>query len=263
MTELLPVPGIPALRMDECLVITDLHIGVEAHLRSKGFNLVSRTEEMLKTIIEAAGTQCSRLIIIGDVKDSVPGMTRQEYREIPRFFDTLLEHFDAIDVVRGNHDTGIEEFLPGRVNICPATGITYMNVGLCHGHTWPSAKVMSSDVLVMGHDHPAVMFKDGVGKRTNEPCWVKGRFKEGAADKRCPMLPASFIIVPAFNRILGGSPVNVIGEPLLGPIMGGDLLDLNNADLFLLDGICLGKRTDLMVTGREPPRRAPRMGLED
>ena len=30
-----PVPGIPALKVDETLVIGDLHIGVEAHLGKK------------------------------------------------------------------------------------------------------------------------------------------------------------------------------------------------------------------------------------
>ena len=114
----------------------------------------------------------------------------------------------------------------------------------------------------MGHDHPAVMFKDGVGRRMTEPCWVRGRFKEGVEDERYPFLPESFVIVPAFNRMLGGSPVNVIGEPLLGPVMGGGLLDIDDAELFLLDGLCLGRRGDMMVTGRDPPRRRPDIGPE-
>lgn len=263
MTEIQPVYDTPALKVENCLVIGDLHIGVESHLRSKGFHLVSRTSDMHDTIIDVADDDITRLIVIGDVKDSVPGSTKQEYKEIPDFFESLFERFDMIDVVRGNHDTSIEEFLPGRVRIRPATGLKLGDVGFIHGHTWPSEEVMDCDTLIMAHNHPTVMFKDGVGRRTTEPCWFRGRFVEGASDSRFHNLPERFIVVPAFNRMLGGSPVNVIDEELLGPVLNSGLLDLDNAHLYLLDGIDLGRRCDLMVTGKDysryrdsPKRRA-------
>ena len=249
MTEIQPVYDVPALTVENCLVIGDLHIGVESHLRSKGFHLISRTSDMHDTIIDSADDDVTRLIVIGDVKDSVPGSTKQEYREIPDFFEELSERFDTIDVVRGNHDTGIEEFLPGRVNIRPATGMTVGDVGFIHGHTWPSEEVMSSRFLVMAHNHPAVMFRDGVGRQTTEPCWLRGRFNTGSND-RYPKLPEGFIVVPAFNRMLGGSPVNTVGDELLGPVLNSGLLGLDDAHLYLLDGIDLGRRADLMIEGR-------------
>jgi Predicted ICC-like phosphoesterases len=247
--DLQPVHGIPALRADEYLVIGDLHIGVESHLRSKGFHIVSHTDDLFNSVIEAAGTTARKLIVLGDVKDSVPGSSKQEYREIPVFFERLLDMFDSIDVVRGNHDTNIEEFLPGHVRIRPASGMKVDNIGFVHGHTWPSKDVMTSETLVMAHDHPSVMFRDGVGRQATEPCWVKGNFNPPASE-RYDVLPTNFIITPAFNRMLGGSPVNILDEPLLGPIMGGDLLDLDNSMIYLLDGLCLGKRSDLMIKGR-------------
>jgi len=54
--------------------------------------------------------------------------------------------------------------------------------------------------------------------------------------------------------MLGGSPVNVKGEDLLGPILNSDLLDLDDAHLYLLDGIDLGKRSSNMIVGRENTR---------
>ena len=246
--DLQPVHGIPALRADEYLVIGDLHIGIESHLRAKGFHLASRTDYMLDQIIEAAGSSANRLIVLGDVKDSVPGSTKQEYKEIPTFFERLLERFDTVDVVRGKHDTNIEEFLPEQVKIRPASGMKIEGVGFVHGHTWPSAEVMTAETLVMAHDHPAVMFRDGVGRQVNEPCWVRGMFKD-IPSERYDTVPKNFIIVPAFNKMLGGSPVNIVGEPLLGPIMGGELLDLENSTVHLLDGVDLGKLSGLMVTG--------------
>ena len=253
MTEIQPIYGIPALMVGCTLVIGDLHIGVESHLRKKGFHLVSHTRDMIDAILEAAGDDANRLVVIGDVKDSVPGSTKQEYAEIPDFFEELSERFDIIDVVRGNHDTGIEEFLPSRVNIRPATGMKIDDVGLIHGHTWPSPEVMDCETLVMAHNHPSVMFRDGVGRQMTEPCWVKGEFKEASSD-RFLSLPKRFIVVPAFNRMLGGSPVNTIGDELLGPLLNSDLLDMDNAHLYLLDGIDLGRRADLMIQGRDMSR---------
>ena len=108
---------------------------------------------------------------------------------------------------------------------------------------------MSSRFLVMAHNHPAVMFRDGVGRQTTEPCWLRGRFNAGSND-RYPKLPEGFIVVPAFNRMLGGSPVNTVGDELLGPVLNSGLLDLDDAHLYLLDGIDLGRRADLMIEGR-------------
>ena len=254
--DLQPVYGIPALKADTNLVIGDLHIGVESHLRSKGFHLVSHTSDMFNAIMEASEDDVNRLIVIGDVKDSVPGSTKQEYAEIPDFFERLFERFDIIDVVRGNHVTQIEEFLPSRVKIRPASGLKIGDTGFIHGHTWPSEDVMDCRTLVMAHNHPAVMFCDGVGRHMTEPCWFRGSFN-GTPDGRYPKLPERFLVIPAFNRMLGGSPVNVIGEDLLGPVLNSDLLDLDNARLYLLDGIDLGKRSDLMVSGRENNRFRP------
>jgi len=251
--ELQPVYGVPALKAGNNLVICDLHIGVESHLRAKGFHLVSHTSDMHQAILDAADDDINRLIVIGDVKDSVPGSTKQEYAEIPDFFESLFERFDSIDVVRGNHDTMIEEFLPPRVRIRPASGIKVEDVGLVHGHTWPSEEVMDCDTLVLGHNHPAVMFRDGVGRQMTEPCWFRGEFVRSENEKY-GKLPKRFIVVPAFNRMLGGSPVNVTGEDLLGPILNSDLLGLDDAHLYLLDGIDLGKRSNNMIKGRENSR---------
>lgn len=250
-----PICGIPALRVDDTFIIADLHIGVEAHLMKKGFHLVSRTEEMFNCIFEMS-SGCDHLIILGDVKDAVPGTSKQEYREIPDFFERLLRIFDNVDLVRGNHDTNIEEFMPKGIRIRPASGMRIGDIGYIHGHTWPSEEVMECDTLVMAHEHPAVMFRDGVGKQSTEPCWVRGKFRSGG--DRYEKYPSSFIIVPAFNRMLGGSPMNVNNGSFLGPLINNEFMDLDNASMYLLDGIYLGKRSDLMVDDRYEKRNQKR-----
>jgi putative SbcD/Mre11-related phosphoesterase len=243
-----PVHGHPALRVDNIIVIGDLHIGVESHLRTKGFHLPSRTSAMMNDLLEISG-DATRLIVLGDVKDSVPGSTKQEYAEIPDFFHKMLERFDIVDVVVGNHDTQIEEFLPKHVNIHPATGLRIDDVGFVHGHTWPSADVMSSRALIMAHNHPTVMFRDGVGKRTTEQCWFRAAFTD--AKSNYAERPEEVMMIPSFNRLLGGSPVNVREEGFLGPLMNSELIDIDDGKVFLLDGVCLGRRKNLIVQGRD------------
>ena len=247
MTDIQPIHGIPALRVDNAMVIADLHIGLEAQLISKGFHITSRTEDMFDCIIDNA-SDCSKLIVLGDVKNSVPGSSKQEYREIPDFFCRLTEHFNSVTVVRGNHDTNIEEYLPPEVHTAPASGLKIGDVGFIHGHTWPSADVMSCDTLVLAHNHPAMYFVDGVKKQTAEPCWLRGNFVSGG--DRYLEHPRSFIVVPAFNRILGGSPVNAENGEFLGPLMKPEFMDLDDAGIYLLDGIYLGKRKDNLVKCR-------------
>ncbi|MBO4797359.1 MAG: metallophosphoesterase family protein [Candidatus Methanomethylophilaceae archaeon] len=248
MTLLQPVYGVPALSSGEYLVIGDLHIGLESHLFSKGFRVASRTGDMLASVLEAAGDDISRLIVLGDVKDSVPGSTKQEYAEIPDFFESLFERFERIDVVKGNHDTRIEEFLPPAVKIHSAAGLRIGDVGLVHGHRWPSEDVMACRTLVMAHNHPAVMFVDGIGKATTEPCWIRGNFKEKSG-AGFSVLPERYITIPAFNRMLGGSPMNSADTEPIGPLLGSGLIDFDDADFYLLDGVYLGKRRDLITKG--------------
>jgi hypothetical protein len=158
----------------------------------------------------------------------------------------MLERFDIVDVVTGNHDTKIENFLPKHVNVHPASGLRINDVGMAHGHMWPSADVMTSKTLITAHNHPTVMFVDGVGKRTTEQCWFRMSF--AGTDG----IPEEMIMMPSFNRLLGGSPVNVATEGFLGPIMNSPSVieNIGDASVFLLDGICLGKRKDLMVKGK-------------
>jgi hypothetical protein len=110
---------------------------------------------------------------------------------------------------------------------------------------------MSKRALVMAHNHPAVLFRDGVGHTTTERCWLRCRFKEGA-HARYPELPEEVIVVPSLNRSLQGSPVNLICGHQIGPLFGKGMIDLENAQAYLLDGIHLGSVKSLMV--KKPKR---------
>ncbi|MBP7087542.1 MAG: metallophosphoesterase, partial [Methanomassiliicoccales archaeon] len=159
-----PIPDRPVLELvgeERVLCVGDLHIGIEADMRFRGVIVPSQTHRMEKELKDLA-EGVDRLVVIGDVKHQVPGSTKQEHIEVPRFFNSLLNHYPRIDLVKGNHDTDIERMLPSRVTVHDQGGFVMDDVGFVHGHAWPSEEVMSSRLLVMGHNHPAVIFEDGL-----------------------------------------------------------------------------------------------------
>ena len=73
----------PALVIEDelrLLIVADLHFGIEADLAAHGLHFKSRSadrlDHLLKTIDKADPDQ---LIILGDLKHSIPSLTRQEY----------------------------------------------------------------------------------------------------------------------------------------------------------------------------------------
>ena len=211
-----PIPDHLALEVigdERVLVVGDLHLGLESELRCAGVHMPSQTHKMERELI-SLGHDKDRLIILGDVKNKVPGSTHQEFAELPGFFRKMKRSFASVDLVRGNHDTNMEDLVPEGVDVHPATGFALNGVGYVHGHTWPSPEVMSMDTLIMAHNHPAVALQDSLGNVMKEPCRVRFR-TEGGTSKRYLELPKEVIMVPAFNRCLGGSPINIVGRKLL------------------------------------------------
>ncbi len=260
MMSAMPIVGRPilSLRDEGILVVGDLHIGVESGLGARGIHVPSQTFMMEEEIAQTADGH-QRLVVIGDVKHQVPGSTPQEHKEVPRFFELALNLFEQVDVVRGNHDAGLEPFLPEGVIVHPASGLKIGELGLIHGHTWPSTEVMASKLMVMAHNHPVLQFRDGVGHRSNEPCWV--RFHKTHDQGRYLQIPEETILIPALNRALGGSPVNLEGRKLLGPLFRKGLLDPSDGIAYLLDGMKVGKVGDLMVPAKERRSKSGRKRL--
>jgi len=258
-----PIPDKLALEIEDAkaVCIGDMHIGLESELRSKGVHVPSQTYQMERELIRLSHGR-ERVILLGDIKNKVPGSSRQEYAEIPRFIKALQRHYGQVDVVRGNHDTNIEEFMPEGVHVHPASGFALGDVGFTHGHTWPSPEVMSCRYLVMAHNHPTVALEDSLGNISKEPCWVRFPINKNMV-KRYVEVPEEVILLPAFNRSLGGSPVNIKGGKLLGPMFSDGMLDVGKGKVYLTDGIYLGTIEDLMVRSTTRVRTLPRRDRQD
>jgi putative SbcD/Mre11-related phosphoesterase len=270
-----PVVPYPALllrgKADRSLIISDLHIGWEASLAEQGLHIPSQAKkhaEKLRLIIEETGS--TRLIILGDVKHKVARVGLSEWGDVPSFFHELLEFVEEIYVVPGNHDGNLEALIPERVRIFPVHGLTIDNeVGLIHGHAWPKPEILGCGTIVMGHLHPMIRLLDTGGSSTTHQVWLRassvgevfarnflnhlGRKLEG--DVRAAMRQhfnvtlgnPQCIFVPSFNSLLSGQVLNRfegrtrLGKAYTGPLLRSNGIQLMEAEVYLLDGVYLGR----------------------
>lgn len=258
---------------DRTLVISDLHMGWEVQLSEQGIHIPSQMTRMLNRLLKIMElTRPKTLVILGDVKHTVARVELEEWRDIPRFFEALTGRVPNIMVVPGNHDGNLEALTPMGVKICSPSGIVVDGVGLLHGHAWPSPSLLECESLVMGHVHPTLFLKDSLGYGFAKQIWVKANldveemirsylkysrveWKGGDAvdvfRERFGTSPKArrVVVMPSFNDLMGGKPLNRAGSTrgdYLGPLM--KFMDLNEADIHLLDGSYMGRLKLLRLT---------------
>jgi len=257
------------------LLIADPHLGWEMQLQEKGIHVPSQTTKILNKLTAIiAEYKPDRLVILGDVKYTVVSHEFGEWRDIPDFFKKLESSIGSIAVVRGNHDANLEALLPEKVDFLPATGAIVGDVGVFHGHKWPSPELLGCKTLVMGHLHPVVVFRDPTGCKITRQVWMKAKCDTEALAKillqknkvrnegsvaetlekhfSIKAKTEEIFIMPSFNDFLGGRPVNETrprnetgSEALIGPVLRSEAVDVDESELYLLDGTYLGTLNQL------------------
>ncbi len=255
--EILPIHNTRALKIElegeKVLIVADLHIGISAELAKKGIEIPSQAKKIEKKLIRLIEKEKSdRLFLLGDIKHNIPITSWEEWSNLPGFFSKLNDK-TRVEVIPGNHDGDIEGLITKNIILHGPEGTTVGNgkVGLIHGHAWPAPKLLEAEEIIMGHNHPIIEFKDNLGGRVTEPAWIRGkiipekfpkRFQKHLEGKR----PPKITIIPAFSELVGGGAINrEIPEKLLGPLFKSGAIDLEEAEVYLLDGTFLGKLKNL------------------
>ncbi|HIH74887.1 MAG TPA: metallophosphoesterase [Methanosarcina sp.] len=256
LPEIIPIleePALTAKNTETALVIADIHLGIEWDLYRSGINLPSRMKERLDRILQYVQiVSPDRIVLLGDVKHNVPQVSWQEKDEIPHFLETLAG-YAHVDIIPGNHDGGIEFLFSGQkdIKVHSARGAVLDGIGYFHGHTWPAPELLGASHVITAHNHPTVRFTDTLGYSIVEPAWIRTKFKAEILKERFGNLdfenrnywadPEVFIM-PAFNELCGGVPFNEsTQEDLLGPVFSSGGIELENAEVYLLDGTRLGQ----------------------
>ncbi len=244
------VPGEAALLFSEpgssALLVSDLHLGLEKELAKKGFRVPSYTVKMVDRIRNLAEAhRPEKIVILGDVKHTVGRVEDIDWGVIPWFFETMLDLFPAVEVVPGNHDGSIKTVLPRKVVLHPSAGAVVgkgrSKVGVAHGHAWPSPEAIATRNLVIGHSHFTYEMRDSLGTRSRDAVWVFARYDLArmmakAGYKSRAKGEGELRVMPPFNRMVGGQPINVGKSFEFGPVLSSGAISIEKADVFLLDG---------------------------
>ncbi|MCK9579379.1 MAG: metallophosphoesterase [Methanoregula sp.] len=234
------LPGGPAavIENDErILVIADLHFGIEADLAAHGLHFRSRSETRLERVFHTIDeADPDRLVLLGDIKHSIPSLTWQEYHELPKILGALRDKIPLV-VFPGNHDIGIERFLiAGEIH--PGEGAVIDGVGYLHGHMYP-APDLAGHLLVIGHHHPQISLKDEVGCALQGPAYIRAEVDcERLGLKNRPDDPITrALFFPAFNEIAGYDITRIVNDPF-SPI--SRCMKKDGAEIILADGTYIG-----------------------
>jgi metallophosphoesterase superfamily enzyme len=264
---LTPWPAMLVEGDERMLLSADFHLGIEYELAKMGINIPYQTDRFLDELINLIKEfKPDRLLLLGDIKHGVPITSFQEKREIPKFFGVLQELVDQVDVARGNHDGNIQNLVPEGIKIHPSRGFKIgekFKLSVLHGHAWPYPLLLDCDLMVLGHNHPTVLLNTPLGVHISQRVWIRGRLdsvklaetylQQARVESYEEPLRAfnehfdieiknpKLVIMPTFNDLMGGLPINSeTPKSLLGPLFRSGAVDIEDFDVYLLDGTYLG-----------------------
>lgn len=176
-----------------------MHVGLESELGDKGVTVRSRlVDEMQDELLSLVSSKgADGLVLLGDIKNTIGAISRQEWDDVPRLFKKLSSAAD-IYLVPGNHDGNIRHLVPDSVNVIGSRGMVIEDTLFLHGHSMPSDARSQVSRIVMGHLHPVFMKRGSVvnGQRV----WVYLQAKKEAIFAQEGAL--EIMVVPSFNKYL-------------------------------------------------------------
>jgi hypothetical protein len=236
------IPDGPALVVEgeeRLLVVADLHFGIEADLAAHGLYFRSRSPDRLQRLLKTIDdTDPDRLVLLGDIKHSIPSLTRQEYHEMPGILGSLRSRVPLI-IFPGNHDIGIDRWArPDELQ--PREGAIIDGVGYLHGHMYPSPDLYGN-LLIIGHHHPFVSLRDEVGCALQSPAYIRAVVDSGspglAGTAGAAVTNTRLLFMPAFNELAGYDIRKIIKDPF-SPL--SRCMKAEETEIILADGTYIG-----------------------
>ena len=224
-----------ALYVKGNLILSDFHIGFEEALNKQGI-LMPRFQfsEIIRRLdgvfLRLKGKKIEKIIINGDIKHEFGTISEQEWRHTLRLLDYLGRYCKEIVLIKGNHDTILGPIAEKR----KVKVLDYLIVNekkplkklknkknkllIIHGDKIPDKNLLkNSDVIIIGHEHPAVSIKEGARVELFK-CFLKGKFKR-----------KNLIVQPSLNLVTEGT--DLMKEGLLSPFLQQNL---DNFEVFVV-----------------------------
>ncbi len=151
------------------LVLSDIHFGQEEMISNLDCNGISHTAQILtKMIVECVlKFNVDKIILNGDIKHVTSTFTKQEKEDFYHLMDQKdLNNIDFI-IIMGNHDSHIMDIIDknSKIKIVDKFIISRQsfNIIITHGHK--IVDYSKEDILILGHEHPAYVFRGNNGEK--------------------------------------------------------------------------------------------------
>ncbi len=195
-----------ALQYKEYLIISDLQLGYEEQLLRAGLllprfqvkDIITRLEKIVEQV------QVTKIVLNGDIKHEFGEITNQEWRDTLHLLDFLAQRFEEIILIKGNHDVVLGPIaLKRKIQIVDYFQID--DITITHGHR---IIPQVSKVMIIGHEHPAISFKERRDERFK--CFLKGKWHRNI-----------LIVTPSFHFLTAGH--DITKEAVLSPYLADGL----------------------------------------
>lgn len=204
--------GVPVafIRSLGAIVIADPHLGYEGVMAKKG-TLIPKVN--LKTICKTidmalAKTGAKTIIVDGDIKNEFSTVDVEEFNELYDFINFVKERGVVAVLIKGNHDNFVERYKEPFKLVVHRQEAHLGKYLFFHGEEMPGEIGKDIEMLVMGHEHPAIAIFNKAGKREKLRCFLYGTFKR-----------KKLLVLPAINYFASGTDINAVPEEeLLAPI---------------------------------------------
>lgn len=192
----------------DTLVVADVHIGLEDALRGDGLDFPLGERDILLESIEELINRYDpgRVVFNGDFLHDFTRLTRATQATVKAIIEAMGDRRTI--VVMGSHDTMLNKALEGfDVEVKKRTYSCGRYV-FTHGHTLDFPVNDGVEVIVIGHDHPAV---DIDLQRENCYLWGTGAWRG-----------LDLLVLPSFSPLTRGVAINgMVRSDFLSPILRG------------------------------------------
>jgi putative SbcD/Mre11-related phosphoesterase len=177
------------------LVIAELHFGFGASTSSQALaeSVFESCLSDLKMLFRKY--EVEKLIINGDLKETVGTPTYFESVLLKRFNNFLDDNSVEAILVKGNHDGLIENYIDFKCLKTYEFVVSGVKTSFLHGHSLPS-NIRKTNELVLAHIHPAIFIKSVF--RTF--AWIFLTNNQKGLRR--------ITIMPPFNKFVGGGMPN-------------------------------------------------------
>lgn len=200
-----------ALKIDDTLIISDLHFGYESSLNNQGLMIPQYQFDKVIDSLDAIQQRANadKIILNGDIKHNFGNISKQEWKEVLSFIDYLSDIFVDIRVIKGNHDT-FTQYILNKRDLVMEDEVILGEYFITHGDKIPESIADDVETIVIGHEHPCIGIRNQ--ERVEKvKTFLKGSWRE-----------YNLIVTPSFTPISYGS--DVLHEKTISPFIR-DILD--------------------------------------